>query len=99
MCISKDHRSDRAVVQGNCPRAIKPRLDRAIDPDRSRIGDGRVDVAVGGQGVGAGLGEVGLMELARSVYKSNDHRAALKRKINELLGSVILEEKSYDDAQ
>ena len=35
------------------------------------------------------------VELARSVYKSNDHRAALKRRINELLGSVIVEEKSY----
>ena len=35
------------------------------------------------------------VELARSVYKNNDHRAALKRKINELLGSGIVEEKSY----
>jgi hypothetical protein len=35
------------------------------------------------------------VELARSVYKNNDLRAALKRKINELLGSVIVEEKSY----
>jgi Family of unknown function (DUF6165) len=35
------------------------------------------------------------VELARSVYKNNDHRAALKRKINELLGSAIVEEKSY----
>jgi tetratricopeptide (TPR) repeat protein len=35
------------------------------------------------------------VELARSVYKNNDHRAALKRQINERLGSRILEEKSY----
>jgi Family of unknown function (DUF6165) len=35
------------------------------------------------------------IELARSVYKNNDHRAALKRKINEQLGSRIVEEKSY----
>ncbi len=35
------------------------------------------------------------VELARSLYKSNDRRAALKRKINELLGSAIVEEKSY----
>jgi hypothetical protein len=35
------------------------------------------------------------VDLARSVYKNNDHRAALKRKINELLGSAIVEEKSY----
>jgi hypothetical protein len=35
------------------------------------------------------------IELARAVYKTNDLRAALKRKINELLDSPIFEEKSY----
>ncbi len=33
--------------------------------------------------------------LARSVYQTNDRRAALKRKINILLQSPIVEEKSY----
>jgi hypothetical protein len=36
------------------------------------------------------------IELARAVYHDNDRRAALKRKINELSGSAIIEEKSYD---
>ncbi len=36
------------------------------------------------------------VELARSVYKENDHRAAVKRTINDLVGSRIVEEKSYD---
>jgi hypothetical protein len=35
------------------------------------------------------------IELARSVYRQNDKRAALKRQINDLLGSKIIEEKSY----
>ena len=35
------------------------------------------------------------VHLARSVYRSNDERAQLKRDINMLLGSEILEEKSY----
>lgn len=35
------------------------------------------------------------IELARAVYVSNDERAAIKRRINELLGSHIVEEKSY----
>jgi len=35
------------------------------------------------------------IELARSVYKTNDRRAALKREINLLLGSRLVEEKSY----
>lgn len=35
------------------------------------------------------------VDLARSVYHNNDRRAALKREINVLLGSKIIEEKSY----
>ena len=35
------------------------------------------------------------IELARSVYRQNDRRAALKRQVNELLGSQLIEEKSY----
>jgi hypothetical protein len=33
--------------------------------------------------------------LARSVYKTNDERAALKRQLNALLHSELIEEKSY----
>ncbi len=35
------------------------------------------------------------VRLARSVYIQNDKRAALKREINLLVGSDIIEEKSY----
>jgi len=35
------------------------------------------------------------VELARSVYVTNDQRAARKKDINVLLGSAIVEEKSY----
>lgn len=35
------------------------------------------------------------IELARAVYHTNDKRAALKKEINQLLGSRIVEEKSY----
>lgn len=37
------------------------------------------------------------IELARSVYRRNDERAALKRQINALMGSELVEEKSYAD--
>lgn len=42
-------------------------------------------------------GEFGprFVELARSVYRNNDRRADLKRRINALLGSELVEEKSY----
>ncbi|WP_366511512.1 DUF6165 family protein [Maricaulis sp.] len=35
------------------------------------------------------------IRLARAVYVTNDKRAALKKEINLLLGSNIVEEKSY----
>jgi len=35
------------------------------------------------------------IELARAVYHENDKRAAWKRQINDLLGSDLVEEKSY----
>ena len=35
------------------------------------------------------------VRLARSVYQTNDLRAAIKRELNTLLGSDLVEEKSY----
>jgi Family of unknown function (DUF6165) len=42
-------------------------------------------------------GEFGprFVALARAVYRTNDQRAGLKREINTLLGSALIEEKSY----
>jgi hypothetical protein len=37
----------------------------------------------------------GFVELARSVYRTNDLRSDIKRQINVLTGSNITEEKSY----
>lgn len=39
--------------------------------------------------------DTGFVALARSVYKTNDERAALKRQINTLLHSEFVEEKNY----
>lgn len=37
------------------------------------------------------------IELARSVYKTNDQRAHLKRLVNDAVGSEFTEEKGYED--
>lgn len=37
------------------------------------------------------------IDLARAVYVTNDRRADVKKKINLLLGSTLIEEKSYAD--
>jgi len=43
----------------------------------------------------AGAFDAEFIALARSVYRQNDARGALKREINLRLGSEIVEEKSY----
>lgn len=37
------------------------------------------------------------VSVARSVYFTNDIRSEVKRKINELTNSALIEEKSYED--
>ena len=37
------------------------------------------------------------IELARAVYVTNDERARIKKEINLILGSDLVEEKSYSD--
>ena len=37
------------------------------------------------------------IQLARSVYFTNDERSRIKRNINEVFGSELIEEKSYSD--
>jgi len=39
------------------------------------------------------------IRLARAVYVTNDQRADVKRQINLVLGSELVEEKSYEDYQ
>jgi uncharacterized protein (DUF2236 family) len=43
----------------------------------------------------AGRFERKFIELARAVYVTNDERAQIKKRVNTLLGSAIVEEKSY----
>ena len=45
-----------------------------------------------------GCFDTSFVELARSVYRHNDRRAAIKRRINELTGSELIEEKSHPPA-
>jgi len=42
-----------------------------------------------------GTFDAGFIALARSVYQTNDRRSAIKREINDLLGSELVEEKHY----
>ncbi|MFZ4533750.1 MAG: DUF6165 family protein, partial [Alsobacter sp.] len=43
----------------------------------------------------AGRFDSAFVALARSVYRLNDERAAVKRSLNRITGSDVVEEKSY----
>ena len=61
--------------------AINDALWDVEDGKRAHEREGRFDAA--------------FIELARRVYKENDQRAAVKREINRLTGSALVEEKSH----
>jgi hypothetical protein len=62
-------------------REVNARLWQIEDELRRRERDGDFDA--------------GFVALARRVYHENDRRAAIKRRINEMTGSAIVEEKLY----
>ena len=39
--------------------------------------------------------DAAFVELARDVYRTNDQRMSIKREVNDLLGSALVEEKEY----
>lgn len=43
----------------------------------------------------AGNFDAAFIDLARSVYRTNDERGRMKQQINQALGSGLIEEKSY----
>ena len=42
--------------------------------------------------------DIGFIELARRVYRLNDERAKLKKSINQVLNSELIDEKSYKES-
>ena len=106
--IKREHLTDSAKLRnvGIEFETLRAARDRVIDPSpelnrltaelksvNERLWDIEDDIRVRErhQDFGAEF-----IELARSVYRTNDVRAALKRQINQHLGSELMEEKSYE---
>jgi hypothetical protein len=90
--VENEHRLLGAIgAQALGHDGIAPLMDdlRRVNEDLWQIED-----AIRKEEAGARFGDR-FIGLARSVYKRNDERAAIKRQINALLGSALVEEKSY----
>ncbi|HEU0221325.1 MAG TPA: DUF6165 family protein [Paracoccaceae bacterium] len=90
-------RTELALLEEVCARALPalPELDRlteALQAVNAALWD--IEDAIRDRERAGDFGPR-FVELARSVYRTNDRRAELKREINTLLGSRIVEEKSY----
>lgn len=89
--------SDVAGSQADVPggNSKDPALDK-LKEDLRRVNEALWDIEDAIREC-EGRGDFGsrFLELARAVYKNNDERAALKQRINLLLGSDLVEEKSY----
>lgn len=70
-------------------------LDALVE-DLRQINDGLWDVEDGKRAhEREGRFDADFIALARRVYKDNDQRAAIKREINRVTGSTLVEEKSH----
>jgi len=77
------------AIQGDAALAAE---ERALEAVNARLWDieDRIRDEEGAQRFGERF-----IELARAVYIENDERARIKKRINQMLGSAIVEEKSY----
>jgi hypothetical protein len=90
-------RHELFVLQRTWDEAIPPDAEiaaeeRALEAVNARLWDieDRIRDEEGAQRFGERF-----IELARAVYIENDERARIKKRINQALGSAIIEEKSY----
>lgn len=86
----------RAVRLGNADRAVLDPLSAELKQVNAKLWD--VEDAIRECDARADFG-TDFVELARAVYRLNDERARLKKAINVLSGSRLVEEKSYKSFQ
>jgi len=81
----------RAVPAGAAGNAVATE-ERALESVNAKLWDIEDQIR---DHEAAGRFDAGFVALARAVYVTNDERAAIKRRINTVLGSALTEEKSY----
>lgn len=90
--VEKEHRLLGRIGREALQRADVAPLFEALREVNEALWD--IEDAIREEEAGARFGPE-FIRLARSVYMRNDERAAIKRRINALLDSDLMEEKSY----
>jgi Family of unknown function (DUF6165) len=90
-------RAELAILQGTWAKSAYARIDISAEKNALQAVNERLWVIEDDirDKERAKAFDAEFIRLARAVYVENDERAALKKRINEKLGSSIVEEKSY----
>jgi hypothetical protein len=83
----------QSIFFQSCPKAIKPKqLELELKKINQRLWD--IEDKIRDKERNKSFDDE-FIQLARSVYITNDERSRIKRRINETFGSDLIEEKSY----
>jgi hypothetical protein len=83
----------QSIFFQSCPKAIKPKqLELELKKINQRLWD--IEDKIRDKEKHKSFDDE-FIQLARSVYITNDERSRIKRRINETFGSDLIEEKSY----
>ena len=85
----------QSILFKYCPEAFKPKL---LEAELKRINQQLWDIEDKIRDKERNKSfDAEFIQLARSVYITNDERSRIKKRINETLGSDLIEEKSYSE--
>jgi hypothetical protein len=85
----------QSIFFQSCPKAIKPKqLELELNKINQRLWD--IEDKIRDKERNKSFDDE-FIQLARSVYITNDERSRIKRRINETFGSDLIEEKSYSE--
>ena len=93
--VARELKQLQSTFSNYCPEAIKPklfeaelkRINQQLWDTEDKIRDKERNKSFDAE----------FIQLARSVYVTNDERSRIKKKINETFGSDLIEEKSYSE--
>ena len=93
--VARDLKHLQYIFSQSCPDSIKPKqLKVELKKINQRLWDIEDEIRDKEKNK---LFDDEFIQLARSVYITNDERSRIKRTINKIFGSEFIEEKSYSD--
>ena len=93
--VARELKQLQSICSQSCPKTIKPKqLELELKKINQKLWD--IEDKIRDKERNKSFDDE-FIQLARSVYITNDERSRIKRRINETFGSDLIEEKSYAD--